>query len=171
MQITCSLLHNLLDVVGEVQLAQLEIRNVVQTCFRSSSGNWWCSVILVCFSLFIYLSIYLWVFSFKCIWFCCFGSNLFLQITIYFRRLELTFSLCASYVQLSSWICSFVSLTLTMVGRWWWLLTWLVWNGKFCTTFFFPLLLKVMWTQHLMLVEQFFELVNRTIFWTCQVMN
>ncbi|KAF2284740.1 hypothetical protein GH714_029774 [Hevea brasiliensis] len=36
-QITCSLLHNLLDVVGEVQLAQLEIRNVVQTCFRSSS--------------------------------------------------------------------------------------------------------------------------------------
>ncbi|XP_021658884.2 uncharacterized protein LOC110648837 isoform X2 [Hevea brasiliensis] len=36
-QITCSLLHNLLDVVGEVQLAQLEIRNVVQTCFCSSS--------------------------------------------------------------------------------------------------------------------------------------
>ncbi|KAF2288995.1 hypothetical protein GH714_023589 [Hevea brasiliensis] len=36
-QITCSLLHNLLDVVAEVQLAQLEIRNLVHTCFRSSS--------------------------------------------------------------------------------------------------------------------------------------
>lgn len=106
----------------------------------------------------LYLSIYLWVFSFKCIWFCCFGSNLFLQITIYFRRLELTCSLCASYVQLSSWICSFVSLTLTMVGRWWWLLTWLVWNGKFCTTFFFSIVAKgyVNSTPY----------VSRTIFWT-----
>ncbi|XP_012089606.1 uncharacterized protein LOC105647985 [Jatropha curcas] len=36
-QITSSLLHNLLDVVGEVQLAQVEIRNLVQTSFCSSS--------------------------------------------------------------------------------------------------------------------------------------
>ncbi|XP_065873629.1 uncharacterized protein [Euphorbia lathyris] len=35
-QITCSLLHNLLDVFGEVQLALLEIRNLVQTRFCSS---------------------------------------------------------------------------------------------------------------------------------------
>ncbi|WCJ37347.1 hypothetical protein M5689_018494 [Euphorbia peplus] len=36
-QITCSVLHNLLDVIGEVQLASLQIRNLVQTRFSSSS--------------------------------------------------------------------------------------------------------------------------------------
>eukprot|EP00257_Ricinus_communis_P019188 XP_015578103.1 uncharacterized protein LOC8288333 [Ricinus communis] len=38
-QITCSLLHNLLDVVGEVQLAQVEVRSLVRTSFHSSSGE------------------------------------------------------------------------------------------------------------------------------------
>ncbi|KAJ8748152.1 hypothetical protein K2173_000560 [Erythroxylum novogranatense] len=36
-QVTCSLLHNLLDVVEEIQLARLEIRNLVETSFHSSS--------------------------------------------------------------------------------------------------------------------------------------
>ncbi|XP_050205439.1 uncharacterized protein LOC126655347 [Mercurialis annua] len=36
-QVTCSLLHNLLDVVGEVQHARVEIRNLIHTSFQSSS--------------------------------------------------------------------------------------------------------------------------------------
>jgi hypothetical protein len=39
MQISTSLLCNLLDVIEEVQLTQIEIRNLVQTSFYSPSGN------------------------------------------------------------------------------------------------------------------------------------
>lgn len=39
LQITSSLLSNLLDVVGEVQLAQIELRNLSKTSFHSSSGK------------------------------------------------------------------------------------------------------------------------------------
>jgi hypothetical protein len=39
MQITGSLLSNLLDVVQEVQLARVEIRNLVQAKFNSHSGR------------------------------------------------------------------------------------------------------------------------------------
>lgn len=38
MQVTSSLLHNLLDVIEEVQQAQIEIRNLVKTSFSSPSG-------------------------------------------------------------------------------------------------------------------------------------
>uniref|UniRef100_A0A2P2K5J7 Uncharacterized protein n=1 Tax=Rhizophora mucronata TaxID=61149 RepID=A0A2P2K5J7_RHIMU len=37
-QITSSLLHNLLDVVEEVLLARVEIKNLVDATFHSSSG-------------------------------------------------------------------------------------------------------------------------------------
>jgi hypothetical protein len=39
MQISTSLLCNLLDVVEEVQLSQIEIRNLVQISFHSPSGK------------------------------------------------------------------------------------------------------------------------------------
>jgi len=39
MQITSSLLSNLLDVVEEVQLARIEIRNLVDAKFYSHSGK------------------------------------------------------------------------------------------------------------------------------------
>jgi len=38
MQVTSSLLRNLLDVTEEVQQAQIEIRNLVKTSFSSPSG-------------------------------------------------------------------------------------------------------------------------------------
>jgi hypothetical protein len=38
MQVTSSLLRNLLDVTEEVQQAQIEIRNLVKTTFSSPSG-------------------------------------------------------------------------------------------------------------------------------------
>lgn len=39
MQKTSSVLHNLLAVVEEVQLARIEIRNLIHAKFNSPSGN------------------------------------------------------------------------------------------------------------------------------------
>lgn len=50
MQITSSLLSNLLDVVEEVQLAQIEIRNLVQAKFYSHSGEQISSVLEILLS-------------------------------------------------------------------------------------------------------------------------
>ena len=45
MQITSSLVSNLLDVVEEVQSARIEIRNLVDAKFYSHSGKQKCSIL------------------------------------------------------------------------------------------------------------------------------